>query len=148
MKLAVDKATEAEYACKIMALPQPGETPGENENTREDIFKEIDILCSLNHDNVVFLKEYFEDGNKVGGDGSAAACWSRSLVESTNGPVGMSHAIASDPDAVDTTTVTKHGIMASFNPICWASVGHPVHRCPARNAAASDHLCMCSRRCT
>ena len=61
MKLAVDKATEAEYACKIMALPQPGETPGENENTREDIFKEIDILCSLNHDNVVFLKEYFEE---------------------------------------------------------------------------------------
>ena len=32
---------------------------------REDIFKEIDILCGLNHENVVYLKEYFEEGNKV-----------------------------------------------------------------------------------
>jgi hypothetical protein len=32
---------------------------------REDIFKEIDILCGLNHQNVVYLKEYFEEGNKV-----------------------------------------------------------------------------------
>lgn len=31
----------------------------------EDIFKEIDILCGLNHENVVFLKEYFEEGNKA-----------------------------------------------------------------------------------
>lgn len=34
---------------------------------REDIFKEIDILCGLNHENVVYLKEYFEEGNKVWG---------------------------------------------------------------------------------
>jgi hypothetical protein len=32
---------------------------------REDIFKEIDILCGLNHPNVVHLREYFEEGNKV-----------------------------------------------------------------------------------
>lgn len=32
----------------------------------EDIFKEIDILCGLQHENVVYLKEYFEEGNKVG----------------------------------------------------------------------------------
>lgn len=32
---------------------------------REDIFKEIDLLCDMNHDNVIFLKEYFEEGNKV-----------------------------------------------------------------------------------
>jgi hypothetical protein len=32
---------------------------------REDIFKEIDILCGLNHENVVYLKEYFEESNKV-----------------------------------------------------------------------------------
>ena len=37
---------------------------------REDIFKEIDILCGLNHENVVYLKEYFEEGNKV----SSASC--------------------------------------------------------------------------
>jgi serine/threonine protein kinase len=112
VKLAVDKATDAEYACKIMALPQPGETPGENENTREDIFKEIDILCSLNHDNVVFLKEYFEDGNKVG---VLAA-----LVPAGAGPQWIAamalwvchKTIISDPDALDTTKVINHGIMA------------------------------------
>jgi hypothetical protein len=32
---------------------------------REDIFKEIDILCGLNHENVIYLKEYFEENNKV-----------------------------------------------------------------------------------
>ena len=32
---------------------------------REDIFKEIDILVGMNHENVIFLKEYFEEGNKV-----------------------------------------------------------------------------------
>lgn len=65
VKLAVEKESGAEFACKIMALPGAGETPGENENTREDIFKEIDILCGMNHENVVYLKEYFEEGNKV-----------------------------------------------------------------------------------
>lgn len=34
-------------------------------NIREDIFKEIDILCGLDHENIVFFKEYFEEGNKV-----------------------------------------------------------------------------------
>lgn len=33
---------------------------------REDIFKEIDLLCGMNHENVIYLKEYFEEGNKVG----------------------------------------------------------------------------------
>lgn len=32
---------------------------------REDIFKEIDLLCGMNHENVIYLKEYFEEGNKV-----------------------------------------------------------------------------------
>lgn len=40
---------------------------------REDIFKEIDIVCGLHHENVVFLKEYFEEGNKVG-CGCAGQC--------------------------------------------------------------------------
>ncbi|KAG2488991.1 hypothetical protein HYH03_012431 [Edaphochlamys debaryana] len=65
VKLATDRATGVEYACKIMALPPVGQEVGENENTREDIFKEIDLLCGMNHENVIFLKEYFEEGNKV-----------------------------------------------------------------------------------
>eukprot|EP01025_Chloroclados_australasicus_P018255 TRINITY_DN1946_c0_g2_i2.p1 TRINITY_DN1946_c0_g2~~TRINITY_DN1946_c0_g2_i2.p1 ORF type:complete len:675 (-),score=121.75 TRINITY_DN1946_c0_g2_i2:1748-3772(-) len=65
VKLAVDKITGEEYACKIMALPPVGVRVGEDENSREDIFKEIDILCGLEHENVVYLKEYFEENNKV-----------------------------------------------------------------------------------
>ncbi|GLI71611.1 hypothetical protein VaNZ11_016876 [Volvox africanus] len=65
VKLATDRNSGVEYACKIMALPPVGQEVGENENTREDIFKEIDLLCGMNHENVIFLKEYFEEGNKV-----------------------------------------------------------------------------------
>lgn len=32
---------------------------------RADIFKEIEILCGLQHKNVVYLKEFFEDENRV-----------------------------------------------------------------------------------
>lgn len=73
VKLAVEKATGIEYACKIMSLPTAphGEKPNVKdpdipcENSREDIFKEIDILCGLNHENILFLKEYFEEHSKV-----------------------------------------------------------------------------------
>ena len=65
VKLATEKATGGEYAVKIMALPEKGRVVGENENTRDDIFKEIDILVGLNHPNVIYLKEYFEESNKV-----------------------------------------------------------------------------------
>ncbi|DBB18738.1 TPA: hypothetical protein ACH3X3_000345 [Trebouxia sp. C0006] len=65
VKLATERHTGEEYAVKIMALPEPNTKAGDNENTREDIFKEIDILVGMNHENVIFLKEYFEEGNKV-----------------------------------------------------------------------------------
>lgn len=39
-----------------MKLPPPGAAAGANDNTREDIFKEIDILIGLEHPNVIFLK--------------------------------------------------------------------------------------------
>ena len=48
-----------------MALPEVGRQTGDNENTREDIFKEIDILVGMEHENVIFMKEYFEENNKV-----------------------------------------------------------------------------------
>lgn len=34
VKLATDRGTGVEYACKIMALPPVGQEVGENENTR------------------------------------------------------------------------------------------------------------------
>lgn len=57
---------------------------------REDIFKEIDILCGLNHENVLFLKEYFEEDNKVG---VRCAAWQRAAVNDARW--SASHSIAS-----------------------------------------------------
>ena len=51
---------------KIMNLPEISHQPAnDNENTREDIFKEIDILVGMEHQNVLNLKEYYEEGGKV-----------------------------------------------------------------------------------
>lgn len=65
MKLCTHRQTGQQYACKVMSLPPPGKAPGSNDNTREDIFKEIDIHLGLEHPNVIFLKEYFEEADKV-----------------------------------------------------------------------------------
>ncbi|KDD72402.1 protein kinase [Helicosporidium sp. ATCC 50920] len=47
-----------------MALPPPGGHTG-NDVTREDIFKEINILLELNHPNIIYLREYFEEANRA-----------------------------------------------------------------------------------
>ena len=65
VKLATERSTGSEFAVKIMALPERGRSVGDNENSRDDIFKEIDILVGLNHPNVIYLKEYFEENSKV-----------------------------------------------------------------------------------
>lgn len=66
VKLATNKQTGEEYAVKIMNLPDVAHQPAnDNENTREDIFKEIDILVGMEHENVLNLKEYYEEGGKV-----------------------------------------------------------------------------------
>mmetsp|Transcript_31973 Transcript_31973/g.75979 ORF Transcript_31973/g.75979 Transcript_31973/m.75979 type:complete len:327 (+) Transcript_31973:241-1221(+) len=65
VKLATEKATGTEWACKIMTLPKEGQAVSEEENSREDIFYEIDILCRLQHESVMYLKEYFEEEDKV-----------------------------------------------------------------------------------
>lgn len=48
-----------------MNLPPPGCKANDGETTREDILKEIDILLSLKHKNIVYVKEYFEEGFRV-----------------------------------------------------------------------------------
>lgn len=65
VKLATDRASGEVWACKIMTLPPPGRKAGDGETTREEILKEINILMSLSHDNVIFLKEYFEEPGRV-----------------------------------------------------------------------------------
>ena len=64
VKLVVEKATGTEYACKVMELPKPGEFNASG-LTREDIFLEINILCGLNHVNVIKFREYFEEETRV-----------------------------------------------------------------------------------
>mmetsp|Transcript_30288 Transcript_30288/g.57102 ORF Transcript_30288/g.57102 Transcript_30288/m.57102 type:complete len:403 (+) Transcript_30288:225-1433(+) len=63
VKLGTHKETKVNYAMKIMALPQ-GNTKDEM-TQREDIFKEINILLSVKHPNVIYLHEYFEEVTKV-----------------------------------------------------------------------------------
>ncbi|GMH39142.1 hypothetical protein BSKO_07040 [Bryopsis sp. KO-2023] len=65
VKLCTERGTNQQYACKIMNLPQHGEEVDESENSREDVFKEIEILCALGHKNVMCLKEFFLDTTKV-----------------------------------------------------------------------------------
>lgn len=56
VKTVTDRETGKQFACKIMSLPPPGRTVGDNESTRADIFKEIDILIALKHPNIVNMK--------------------------------------------------------------------------------------------
>lgn len=65
VKTVTDRGTGQQFACKIMSLPPPGKSVSDNESTRADIFKEIDILIALRHPNIVNMKEYFEENNKV-----------------------------------------------------------------------------------
>jgi hypothetical protein len=65
VKLGTEKESGKEWAVKIMTLPKAGQKPTEEQNTREEIFYEIDILCNLKHPNVMGLKEYFEEDDKV-----------------------------------------------------------------------------------
>jgi serine/threonine protein kinase len=65
VKRVVDRETGEALACKIMTLPPEGETAADGESTRTDIFKEIDIIMSLRHDNIIYMKEYFEEAGRV-----------------------------------------------------------------------------------
>eukprot|EP00210_Caulerpa_lentillifera_P006126 g5853.t1 len=65
VKLVTERSTSIQYACKIMLLPDVDRVVEEYENSRNDIFKEIEILCRTEHENVLYLKEFFIEGNKV-----------------------------------------------------------------------------------
>eukprot|EP00210_Caulerpa_lentillifera_P007251 g6937.t1 len=65
VKKITDRKTGEVYACKIMALPAIGVQVADTENSREDIFKEIEILSRLDHENIVTLKEFYHDDQSV-----------------------------------------------------------------------------------
>lgn len=56
VRLATHRSTYQQYACKIMTLPAVGAIVADTENSREDIFREIEILCGLEHKNIVELQ--------------------------------------------------------------------------------------------
>lgn len=56
VKMVTEKETGKSWACKIMTLPGDGAQAGDGESTREDIFKEMDIIMSLRHENIIYLK--------------------------------------------------------------------------------------------
>eukprot|EP00889_Picochlorum_renovo_P005388 jgi/Picre1/32418/NNA_007764.t1 len=65
VKMVTDRETGEVMACKIMTLPPEGAKAADGESTRSDIFKEIDIIMSLRHDNIIYMKEYFEENGRV-----------------------------------------------------------------------------------
>jgi len=65
VRQAISRKTGVVYACKIMTLPPPGAVVADTENSREDIFKEIEILSRLNHKNIVGLLEFYFDDQSV-----------------------------------------------------------------------------------
>lgn len=66
VRLCMEKSSGERYACKIMDLVGIGEMVEDGDSTREDVFKEIEILCTLDHENVLFMKEFFVEETKVG----------------------------------------------------------------------------------
>lgn len=56
VRMATHKTTYQQFACKIMTLPAVGAVVADTENSREDIFREIEILCGLEHKNIVELQ--------------------------------------------------------------------------------------------
>ena len=63
VKVATERSTGRHWACKIMTLPRPGASP--SRSRRGAIMREIDVLLDLEHPNVVGMKEYFVEHNKV-----------------------------------------------------------------------------------
>jgi serine/threonine protein kinase len=61
--LATHLATRTQVACKKMKLPPPSDP--NYAFTTQEIFKEIDILCSLQHESILSLLEYFVQGNYI-----------------------------------------------------------------------------------
>ena len=65
VKRVTDRETGESLACKIMTLPPEGALAADGESTRLDIFKEIDIIMTLRHPNIIYMKEYFEENGRV-----------------------------------------------------------------------------------
>lgn len=65
VKLVTHRKSLEQFACKIMCLPDAEAEIGENENSRADVFREIEILCGMEHENVMCMKEFYTEKDRV-----------------------------------------------------------------------------------
>ena len=64
----IEKLTGTEFAVKIIQLPESNEfelAKGSEKMSKADMGKEIQSLAGLHHENILQMKEYFEENNKV-----------------------------------------------------------------------------------
>lgn len=64
-RAAIDKNTKEQFAIKIMEVAPAGQDVGGNDNTWADVIAEVSILCHLDHPNIITLREFFIQSNKV-----------------------------------------------------------------------------------
>lgn len=63
--VGTDKKSQEEYAVKIMEVAPAGQDVGGNDNSWADVIAEVSILCRLDHSNIICLREFFIQSNKV-----------------------------------------------------------------------------------
>ncbi len=65
VQVATDRAIRYECACKSMPLPPPDSAVKAERNARMAIMREISAMLGLEHPNVVGLREYFVQKNRI-----------------------------------------------------------------------------------
>lgn len=66
VRLAVDRVTGQEWACKILRMPRPGDEPDVGESSLSEVVNEVQVLKSIGkHPSLVHLREYFVERDKV-----------------------------------------------------------------------------------
>ena len=65
VQLGIEKKTGKQYAIKTMRLSGGPRGNDSAWNRREEVSNEISILMSLQHPNILTMKEYFEEDNQV-----------------------------------------------------------------------------------
>ena len=65
VQLVTERATRQVWACKSLPLPPPDAETKAERVARVNTMREINALLDLEHPNVVGMKEYFVEHNKV-----------------------------------------------------------------------------------
>mmetsp|Transcript_40427 Transcript_40427/g.114482 ORF Transcript_40427/g.114482 Transcript_40427/m.114482 type:complete len:354 (-) Transcript_40427:235-1296(-) len=66
VRLAVERETGKEWACKILHLAPHGGSPERGESTLQEVINEIQVMKAIGrHPSFVYLKDHFVEGSKV-----------------------------------------------------------------------------------